>query len=108
LKNKKKKKKIIKNKKVSTKNIDDDIIATMSKILKDICKDEDKEKRLERVSKLKEDNSIITDEKIIRTYFLKEEIKRISNEYKTPIHCLDYAVKLACSVGKSKIFQLKR
>ena len=85
----KQKEKIIKNKKVSTKNIDDDVIATMSKMLKDICKDEDKEKRLERVSKLKEDNSIITDEKIIRTYFLKEEIKRISNEYKTPIHCLD-------------------
>ena len=40
----KQKEKIIKNKKVSTKNIDDDIIATMSKMLKDICKDEDKEK----------------------------------------------------------------
>jgi hypothetical protein len=91
------KEKIIKKKKakVSNTNIETDVIATMSKMLKDICKDEDKEKRLERVSELKQDNRIITDEKIIRTYFLKEEIKRISNEYKTPIHCLDYAVKLA-------------
>ena len=35
---------------------------------------ENKEKRLQRVSELKQDNRIITDEKIIRTYFLKEEI----------------------------------
>lgn len=103
------KEKIIKNKKVkiSNTNIDNDVIATMSKMLKDICKDEDKEKRLERVSKIKEDNSIITDEKIIRTYFLKEKIKKISNEYKTPIHCLDYAVKLACSSYKSALTNLK-
>ena len=104
------KEKIIKSKKVkiSNTNIEPDVAITMKKILKDICKDEDKEKRLERVSKLKEDNSIITDEKIIRTYFLKEEIKRISIEYKTPIHCLDYAVKLACSVQMTLSFELKR
>ena len=103
------KEKIIKSKKVkiSNTNIEPDVAITMKKILKDICKDEDKEKRLERVSKLKEDNSIITDEKIIRTYFLKEEIKRISIEYKTPIHCLDYAVKLACSSYKSALTNLK-
>ena len=103
------KEKIIKTKKVkvSNTNIETDVIATMSKMLKDICKDEDKEKRLERVSKIKEDNSIITDEKIIRTYFLKEKIKKISNEYKTPIHCLDYAVKLVCSSYKSALTNLK-
>ena len=50
------KEKIIKNKKVKVSNIENDVIATMSKMLNDICKDENKEKRLQRVSELKQDN----------------------------------------------------
>jgi len=51
---------------------------TVNKILRNICKEEDKEKRIEKVDKLKQNNNIITDEKIIRTYFLKKDI--ITNE----------------------------
>ena len=88
----------LKNSKINSKKleIDKDGIFIVDKMLKNICKEEDIEKRIQKVSKLKENNSIITDEKIIRTYFLKKDIDRISKEYKTPIHCLDYAVKLAC------------
>jgi len=99
----------IKNSKINSKKleIDKDVIFIVDKMLKTICKEEDKEKRIQRVSKLKENNNIITDEKIIRTYFLKKDIDRISKEYKTPIHCLDYAVKLACVSYKSALENLK-
>ena len=92
---------------IKKNEIEKDVIFTVNNILKNICKEEDKEKRIDRVSKLKENNSIITDEKIIRTYFIKKDINRISKEYKTPVHCLDYAVKLACSSYKSALENLK-
>jgi hypothetical protein len=93
--------------KKSEVEIEKDVIFTVNKILRNICKEEDKEKRIEKVDKLKQNNNIITDEKIIRTYFLKKDIDRISKEYKTPVHCLDYAVKLACSSYKSALENLK-
>ena len=43
-----------------------------------------------------------------RTYFLKNDISKISNKYKTPIHILDKAVALACSSFKSAITNLKK
>jgi len=71
----------IKNSKINSKKIeiDKDIIFIVDKMLKNICKEEDKEKRIEKVSKLKQNNSIITDEKIIRTYFMKKDIEKISS-----------------------------
>jgi hypothetical protein len=104
---KSKAKKQKKNSEKSEVEIEKDVIFTVNKILRNICKEEDKEKRIERVDKLKQNNNIITDEKIIRTYFLKKDIDRISKEYKTPVHCLDYAVKLACSSYKSALENLK-
>jgi IS605 OrfB family transposase len=57
---------------------------------------------------LKSDNyQMILDYKILRTYFLKDEIKNISINYKTPIHSLDKAVSLACASFKSAISNLK-
>ena len=50
---------------------------------------------------------MILDYKILRTYFLKKEIKDISVEYKTPIHTLDKAVALACASFKSALSNLK-
>ena len=50
---------------------------------------------------------MILDYKILRTYFLKKEIKDISVEYKTPIHTLDKAVALACASFKSSLSNLK-
>jgi len=104
---KSKAKKQKKNSEKSEVEIEKDVIFTVNKILRNICKEEDKEKRIEKVDKLKQNNNIITDEKIIRTYFLKKDIDRISKEYKTPVHCLDYAVKLACSSYKSALENLK-
>lgn len=42
-----------------------------------------------------------------KNLFYKKDINRISKEYKTPVHCLDYAVKLACSSYKSALENLK-
>ena len=46
---------------------------------------------------------MILDYKILRTYFLKNEIDKINKEYKTPIHTLNEAVSLACISFKSAI-----
>ena len=68
-----------------------------------------KAQRKEKIEKLLEDNNndIVLDSKIIRTYFLKEEIKQVSKIYKTPIHTLAYAVQLACASFKSCITNQK-
>lgn len=65
-------------------------------------------KRVENIKDyLKSDNyEMILDYKILRTYFLKDEIKNISINYKTPIHSLDKAVGLACASFKSAISNL--
>ncbi|NBS84736.1 MAG: hypothetical protein EBS59_08635, partial [Verrucomicrobia bacterium] len=66
--------------------------------LKNMTKDqiiqEYKKMRTDKITKLKEtDNfNIILDYKILRTYFLKDEIEKISKIYKTPIHTLNSAV----------------
>ena len=71
---------------------------------------EKKKKRIEKINRvtMENNNELILDFKIIRTSFLKNDISRISDEYKTPVHILDKAVALACSSFKSAITNLKR
>jgi len=71
--------------------------------------EENKKKRIEKISKLQNDNNfdMTLDYKIIRTYFLKNEINKINKEYKTPIHTLNEAVSLACKSFKSAITNQK-
>ena len=77
----------------------DDVISNIFK--KDI--------RQSKISKLKEDdnNDMILDDKILKTYFLKDEIHRVSKKFKTPVHTLNYAVQLACASYKSCLANLK-
>ena len=77
----------------------DDIIGNVFK--KDI--------RQTKISKLKEDdnNDMILDDKKLKTYFLKDEIHRVSKKFKTPVHTLNYAVQLACASYKSCLTNLK-
>jgi len=77
----------------------DDVIGNIFK--KDI--------RQSKISKLKEDdnNDMILDDKILKTYFLKDEIHRVSKKFKTPVHTLNYAVQLACASYKSCLANLK-
>jgi transposase len=98
-------KKII-NKNVKMKESEKISLSIINDIVNDICKKDD---RKEKINKLKEDNNndIILDPKIIKTYFLKEEIHRISKKYKTPVHTLNYAVQLACASYKSCLTNLK-
>jgi len=82
--------------------------------LKNMTKDqiiqEYKKMRTDKITKLKEtDNfNIILDYKILRTYFLKDEIEKISKIYKTPIHTLNSAVSSACSAFSSALTNQKR
>lgn len=96
----------IKNKPVKLKESERISLSIINGIINDICKKDD---RKEKINKLKEDsnNDIILDPKIIKTYFLKEEIHRISKKYKTPVHTLNYAVQLACASYKSCLTNLK-
>ena len=50
---------------------------------------------------------MILDDKKIKTYFIKDEIHKISKKFKTPVHTLNYAVKLACASYKSCLTNLK-
>lgn len=70
--------------------------------------EEMKKKRIEKISRvtMENNNEPIFDYKIIRTYFLKNDISKIAEKYKTPIHTLDKAVALACSMYKSAISNL--
>jgi IS605 OrfB family transposase len=98
------KKKQCKNKEVC--NILNDIISIISE------KEDIEERKLKRVQKINDflfpnNFEMITDYKILRTYFLKEQIDEISKIYKTPIHILNKAVSLACASFKSALTNLK-
>jgi IS605 OrfB family transposase len=99
------------NKEVSKENIE--VKNVLNNIINEISKEEDiKERKLKRIKKidnfLKNDNyKMILDYKIIRTYFLKEQIDNISKIYKTPVHTLNNAVHLACTSFKSAITNFK-
>lgn len=73
------------------------------KMTKEELIEENRKKRVEKINRLKSDNNneMTLDPKIICTYFLKDKIAEISNKYKTPIHTLNQAVKLACVSFKS-------
>lgn len=73
-------------------------------IINNICKNDD---RKEKIDKLKNNNDLILDHKIIKTYFIKEEIHKVNKKFKTPIHTLNYAVQLACASFKSCLTNLK-
>lgn len=77
----------------------DDVIGNLFK--KDI--------RQAKISKLKEDNNndMILDDKKLKTYFLKDEIHKVSKKFKTPVHTLNYAVQLACASYKSCLTNVK-
>lgn len=85
----------------------------LSSILDSIAKEEDieerKNKRVENINNfLNDDNyEMILDYKILRTYFLKNEINNLSLKYKTPIHTLNKAVALACASFKSALSNFK-
>lgn len=81
--------------------------SSLDKTKEDI--EEIKNKRVKKINNLLDNNNykMILDYKILRTYFLKKEIKDISVEYKTPIHTLDKAVALACASFKSALSNLK-
>jgi len=70
-------------------------------------KEEKKKELLEKVDKLRKNNNLITDFSIIRTYFIKNELKYLAKKYKTPVHTLAYAVKLACASYKSALTNLR-
>ena len=69
--------------------------------------EEKQRKRLEKINNYKNNNELILEHDIIRTYFLKDELKYISSKYKTTIHTLDYAIKLACASYKSALTNYK-
>lgn len=64
-----------------------------------------RKKRIEKISRYttENNNEPIFDYKIIRTYFLKNDIAKIAEIYKTPVHTLDKAIALACAMYKSAI-----
>ena len=70
-------------------------------------KEEKQKERSEKVDKYKNNNDLIIDFDIIRTYFIKDKLKYLSKKYKTPSHSLAYAVKLACTSYKSALTNLK-
>jgi len=92
------KKKLSDNEKMCV-SIIDDFIGNIFK--KDI--------RQSQILKLKEDdnNTMILDDKKLKTYFLKDEIHKVSKKFKTPVHTLNYAVQLACASYKSCLTNLK-
>jgi len=67
-----------------------------------------KEERDMNIEKLKNNNKIITDFKIIRTYFLNEKMNEIKKNYNVPSHMLVHAIKLACASYKSCLANLKK
>ena len=75
-------------------------------VINDIFK---KEIRNNKINNLKEENNndLILDSKILKTYFLKNEIHKVNKKFKTPIHTLNYAVQLACASYKSCLTNLK-
>ena len=101
----------IKNKKIKSK--DKEVNDVLNDIISIIAEKEDiEERKLKRVQKINDfllpDNfEMITDYKILRTYFLKEQINEITKIYKTPIHILNKAVSLACASFKSALTNLK-
>lgn len=50
---------------------------------------------------------MILDHKKLKTYFLKDEIHKVSKKFKTPVHTLNYAVQLACASYKSCLTNFK-
>lgn len=101
-------KKIVEKDKTKT-----EIKKVLNNLIDTISKEEDiKERKNKRVNNinnfLKEDNyEMILDYQILRTYFLKNKINILSEQYKTPIHTLNKAVALACASFKSALSNLK-
>lgn len=62
-----------------------------------------------KINNLKKEGNydLILDDKKIKTYFLKDDIHKVSKKYKTPVHTLNYAVQLACASYKSCLTNLK-
>ena len=87
------------NKNLNNVGIIDDVINNIFK----------KEIRQFEINNLKKEdnNDMILDDKKIKTYFIKDEIHKISKKFKTPVHTLNYAVKLACASYKSCLTNLK-
>jgi hypothetical protein len=86
------KKKMSEKEKICSDIVDDIIGNVFKKEIRDF-----KVKTLQK----NDNNDIILDDKIIKTYFLKEEIHNVSKKFKTPVHTLNYAVQLACASYKS-------
>lgn len=92
------KKKMSEKEKICSDIVDDIIGNVFKKEIRDF-----KVKTLQK----NDNNDIILDDKIIKTYFLKEEIHNVSKKFKTPVHTLNYAVQLACASYKSCLTNLK-
>ena len=99
------KKEILKNKK-KLNNSEKVCIDIVDSVIDNIFKTEI---RQYKIKKLKEDDNYetILDNEILKTYFLKDEIHKVSKKFKTPVHTLNYAVELACNSYKSCLTNLK-
>jgi len=82
------------------------VVTIIDDIIGDIFK---KDIRQYQISKLKRENNydMILDDKKLKTYFIKDEIHRVNKKFKTPVHTLNYAVKLACTSYKSSLTNLR-
>ena len=79
-------------------------IDIIDSIINNICKNDD---RNEKIEQLKNNNELILDPKIIKTYFIKDEIHKVNKKFRTPVHTLNYAVQLACTSFKTCLTNLK-
>ena len=102
-------KKSLLNKNIENENIDIENIENENIENENIekTKEDKKKELLEKVNKLRNNNNLITNFSIIRTYFIKNELKYLAKKYKTPVHTLSYAVKLACASYKSALTNLR-
>lgn len=87
-------------------NIEKECVGIIDDVINNIFK---KEIRQFEINNLKKENNndMILDDKKIKTYFIKDEIHKVSKKFKTPVHTLNYAVKLACASYKSCLTNLK-
>ena len=98
--------KYIKEYKKNLNNNEKECIEIIDDVINNIFKKEIRQFQINNLKK-EDNNNIILDDKKIKTYFIKDEIHKVSKKFKTPVHSLNYAVKLACSSYKSCLTNLK-
>lgn len=98
--------KYIKEHKKNLNNKEKECVDIIDDVINNIFKKEIRQFQIENLKK-EDNNDIILDDKKIKTYFIKDEIHKVSKKFRTPVHTLNYAVKLACSSYKSCLTNLK-